>query len=89
MTDCDWQPIETCPPKCKVLVWIEYDPDEPVKVCSFQWLEKVTEEVESETQNASGRRRVIQERSKRVREWSDGCEDGYEWWQPIPAAPAA
>jgi len=80
-----WQPIETAPENVYILTWSSYNTDEPYSVDRFRWKAEIVEEVQSETRNASGRRKVIQERTERTREWSRAW--GAEYWMPLPAPP--
>lgn len=82
----DWQPIETCPENTWVLVgrsWAE--PPEHVCVDKFRWVVEIERTVESETRNAKGARKVIQEHERQVREWDSGGQPDY--WMPLPAPP--
>jgi len=83
-----WQPIETLEPGVVALVWRPYETDgKQFAVDSFRWREQIVEELQSETRNASGRRKVIQERIERSREW-DGNGWGTTHWMPLPDAPS-
>lgn len=82
----EWKPIETCPENTWVLVaypWM--DSSEDIAVDRFRWITVIEEEIESEQRNAKGRRRVIQEREEKVREWTHGASP--DWWMPKPEVP--
>ena len=82
----EWRPIETCPENTWVLVgrtWAE--PPEDVSVDRFQWATEIEEEVESESSNAKGRRKIIQEHHRRVRRWESGGAP--DLWMPKPELP--
>jgi hypothetical protein len=81
-----WQRIETAPENTEILTWSSYNDEQPYCVDRFQWVVEIETEVESDTRNATGRRRIIQEREKRIREWLRGW--GAEWWQPLPGPPS-
>lgn len=81
-----WQPIETAPLNTWILTWGDWQ-DPPVGVSRYEDLTRVIERVESESTNAKGRRRIVQEEEVKVREW-----EGHHWepthWMPLPAPPA-
>lgn len=81
-----WEPIETAPENTDILVWSSHNETDPYFVDRFVWVVDIHEEVQSETRNAKGRRRVIQEREERRREWERSW--GAEYWMPLPAPPA-
>jgi hypothetical protein len=79
----DWMPIETCPEDTWVLVGRSWaDPPDHVAVDKFRWVTEIEEEVESESTNAKGRRRIVQEHHKRVRQWDSGGAPDY--WMALP-----
>jgi hypothetical protein len=82
----EWQPIETAPENTDILCWSSYNDSDPFHVDRFRWVTEIETEVESETRNAKGRRRIIQEREERKREWHRHY--GAEYWMPLPAPPA-
>jgi hypothetical protein len=82
----EWQQIETAPENTDILTWSSYNTDEPFSVDRFRWLEEIVEEVQSEKCNSEGRRRIIQERTVRSREWSRAW--GATHWMPLPKPPA-
>lgn len=79
-----WQPIATAPEGVDVLTWSSYN-EEPYCVDRFRWVTEIETEVESESRNAKGRRRVVQEVETKRRDWLRGY--GAEWWMPLPSAP--
>jgi hypothetical protein len=82
----EWQPIETAPEKTDILTYAEWG-GPSIGTSSYEWVERVREEVEHETTNAKGRRRILQEISYKEREWS-----GAHWepthWMPLPPPPS-
>ncbi len=86
--EANWQTIETMPEKTAALLYCPLDDVEPYKIGSFQWVQSVVSEVESETTNRLGTRRIIQERTEREREWSNGVW-GAEFWTRLPEPPSA
>jgi hypothetical protein len=82
----DWQPIDTAPENIDILIYSTINDASPYCVDRFTWVVEVTEQVESESRNAKGRRRVVQEHEERRREWNrDGW--GAEYWMHLPAPP--
>lgn len=82
----EWQPIETAPENTDILVYSDWRDECRYSVDHFRWRTTVHEDVESETRNAKGRRKIIQEREERDREWNrDGW--GATHWMALPAAP--
>ena len=79
-----WQPIETAPENTEILTWSSYN-DVPFCVDSFRWITETLEELESESRNDKGRRRIIQEFQERRRDWCRGY--GAEFWMPLPPPP--
>ena len=80
-----WQPIETAPENTWILTYSPDNTDEPYAVDKWRWRYWTEETVQSETTNAKGRRKVIQEERKQEREWSQNW--GAEYWMPLPDAP--
>jgi hypothetical protein len=83
-TVSEWQPIETAPENTDILTWSSYNED-PFCVDRFHWVTDIMEEVQSETVNAKGRRKVIQEVHEKRRAWDRGY--GAEYWMPLPEPP--
>jgi hypothetical protein len=82
----EWQQIETCPENTWVLVgrtWAE--PPEDVCVDRFHWVVEIEEEIESESRNAKGKRRIVQQYEKRIRKWESGGAP--DLWMPKPEVP--
>jgi hypothetical protein len=81
----EWQPISTAPENTDILTYAEWD-ESPIGVSRFEAIEVRREEVESETHNSKGRRRIIRERTETAREWT-----GAHWepthWMPLPEPP--
>lgn len=81
-----WQPIETMPEEENALTYAPWETGRPIGISQFRWVQCVSQEVESESRNASGRRVIIQERTTRERDWS-----GDHWepthWMPLPPPP--
>jgi hypothetical protein len=81
----DWQPIDTLQEGVEALLFTPGD-KHPIWVGSFRWVAHIEESLESESRNAKGRRKIIQEYESKEREW-----DGEGWspshWMPLPAPP--
>jgi len=80
-----WQPIETCQEGVEVLTYCPLNEGDEFAVDSFQWITEVRNELVSESQHASGKRKTYEERTERRREWKRGW--GAEYWMPLPKAP--
>lgn len=83
----EWQPIETAPAKTWILTFGEWR-SPPVGISRYEDTTRVIERVESESRNAKGVRRIVQEEEIREREW-----EGDHWepthWMPLPPPPNA
>jgi hypothetical protein len=82
----EWQRIETAPENTWVLVWCPWmGESEQILLDKYRWVNRETNEVESESRNARGRRVILQYTSKRERSWEHGAHP--EWWMPLPVPP--
>ena len=65
-----WKDPDTCPEGVEVLCYYEYlDGIERIGLNRFRWIERIKEEIESQTTNAKGRRKVVQETTVKERQW--------------------
>jgi hypothetical protein len=80
----EWQPIETCPENTWVLTYASWGDPPYVFISKFRWVELQEWVTESETVNAGGRRKIVQEKILKERQWEGW---GGDFWMPIPAPP--
>jgi hypothetical protein len=80
-----WQPIETAPENTFILTYSPANSDEPYAIDKWRWHSWTEQNIESESANAKGKRKVIHEITHRERNWEANW--GAEFWMPLPDPP--